>query len=122
MKLYRIDALQIDDAGDVCGMLTLFADNSVTAKRVEAAWLRDGWLTDAYIDDVELTEYEAQRLLGHTWPTLPIEELVALAKDPRRDAERQLEAILASRGRGLPALQRHAELEETWEPAEANDD
>lgn len=121
MKLFRIDAMQIDDAGDECGLLTMFAVRSYVEIQ-QRMLLRSGWDVDAYEEEAAFTDDEAESLTGQIWPTLPVEELIGMAKDPKLGAMAQLAAILADRGQAFAGAaigpHRQADAEERWEPAD----
>jgi hypothetical protein len=77
MKLWRIDADYVTGDGDVVGMLTWFSADGHGRYTTDAA---PGWNIDRYEQDATgLTRAQIGRLLGRTWPTLPVEDLLAIA-------------------------------------------
>jgi hypothetical protein len=77
VKLWRIDADYVTGDGDVVGMLTWFSADGHGRYTTDAV---PGWNIDRYEQDAfGLTRAQIGRLLGRTWPTLPIEDLLAIA-------------------------------------------
>ena len=75
--LWRVDADFENVAGDVVGMLTYF---SLAPEFDERSDVLIGWDRDWYeIDAGELQRETVGALVGRPWPTLPLEDLVALA-------------------------------------------
>lgn len=76
MKLWRIDADYVNADGDVVGMLTWFSSDGHGRYTTDAM---PGWNIDRYEQDaIGLTREQIGRLLGRTWPTLPIADLLAI--------------------------------------------
>jgi hypothetical protein len=96
MRLLRIDADFESDKDEQVGCLTVFA-NTPHLKAHLLRWL-SGWDCDCYEEDAELTDAKERLLVGPTWPQLPTAELLALAREPKVDAARQLDEILERRG------------------------
>jgi hypothetical protein len=77
VKLWRIDA-DFEADGEVVGMLTYF---SLAPEFDGRSDILVGWARDWYeVDAGELQRETVGELVGRPWPTLPLEDLVALAR------------------------------------------
>jgi hypothetical protein len=93
MRLWRLDASFEDEEGQQAGELTRLSTIELIVANDAQALSQRGWDCDVYQETADVPREESSLLTLYDWPTLPIAELLALARSPKAAAAAQLDRI-----------------------------